>query len=226
MANDSPPAAGDTAGSRPGRVAARVAVAIAVLAWVAGVVFGLQRVWTYKSTPGKNAEAPVQWPGSHRIVPVAGRSTLVMFVHPLCSCTRASLAELDSILQQTGGAVSAWVLVLRPEGTSGDWQNSSTLTAAQRLHGVQVLNDDDGAEAAKFGAITSGQVVLYDAKGHLQFSGGITGARGHVGENTGETRVLNLVKSGTADAHDHAVFGCGLHDPNPRTDSVPVDGST
>jgi hypothetical protein len=211
--------------SKPQRAAVRVAVVVAVLIWLAGVLLGLQFLWTYKSTPGTNATAPARWPGSTLITPAAGRSTLVMFVHPLCSCTRASLTELDSILTRSSGRLTAWVLILHPDGTSGEWEKSATLTAARRLHDVHVISDGDGSEAGRFGASTSGQVVLYDAQGRLQFSGGITGARGHVGDNTGEARVVSFVNTGTADSHVHAVFGCGLHDPNPRTDAAP-EGQT
>jgi hypothetical protein len=225
MANDGLPSAGDSTESRPQRAAVRIAVAVAVLAWLAGVAFGMHRLWTYESTPGTKAEAPAKWPGSGRIEPVAGRATLVMFIHPLCSCTRASLAELNSILQQSGERLTAWVLVLHPKGSTGEWEKSATWSAARGLQNVRVLIDADGVEAARFGAATSGQVVLYDAKGRLQFSGGITAARGHVGTNSGEQRVVSLVNTGVADHHEHPVFGCGLHDPNPRTDT-PMNGPT
>jgi len=211
--------------SKPQRLAVRIAVAVAVVLWLAGVVLGTQFVWAYKTTPGVSAVAPAKWPGSKLVAPAVGRSTLVMFVHPLCSCTRASLAELESVLRQSDGRVSAWVMVLHPGGTSDEWQNSSTLAAARHIPGVHLVMDTDGAEADRFRAATSGQVVLYDAQGELQFSGGITGARGHVGDNTGEARVVSFVNTGTADSHEHSVYGCGLHDPNPRTDP-PAAGPT
>ena len=40
-----------------------------------------------------------------------------------------------------------------------------------------------------------------------------------MGANAGERRVVSLVTTGKADASGHEVFGCGLHDPSPRTDS-------
>lgn len=225
MKDDTLAAAHSARDSQPRRVVVRIAVAVAALAWLCGIALGIQALWAYKSTPGEGAVAPARWPGSKQISPVAGQSTLVMFVHPLCSCTRASLAELDSILQQSGARVSAWVLFLNPRGTTADWTRSGSWNEARRIPGIHVIADRDGVEADRFGAATSGQVVLYDAQGTLQFSGGITGARGHVGGNTGERRVVELVTSGTADAHDHAVFGCSLHDPHPRTDTA-EDGST
>lgn len=212
--------------SRPQRTAVRIAVGVAMLVWLAGVVVGMQRLWTYKSTPGASAEAPAQWPGSKLITPAAGRSTLVMFVHPLCSCTRASLAELDAVMSRSNGRVTAWILVLHPEGTGEEWEKSGTMSAARHMAGVRVVDDLDGTEADRFGAATSGQVVLYDAQGRLQFEGGITGARGHVGENKGEARVVSLVTTGKADSHEHEVYGCGLHDPNPKLDPAPAGSTT
>jgi hypothetical protein len=219
MTPHSSPVAGGAARRPLRRSLVRAAVVIGVLAWAAGIMLGMQRLWTYKSTPGANATAPATWPGSKLIQPVTGKSTLVMFAHPLCSCTRASLAELDAVLQRSGGRVAAWVLFLLPEGAPDSWDTSTTWEAARRLPFVHVVIDQGGVEADRFRASTSGQVVLYDASGRLQFSGGITGARGHVGDNSGEAAVVSLVNTGTADAHVHEVFGCGLHDPNPRRDT-------
>jgi hypothetical protein len=204
--------------SRPRRTGPRAIIALGVLAWVAGVVWGLQQIQAYASTPGEAAVAPAVWPGSKLVAPVAGRDTLVMFIHPQCSCTRASLAELQTILDTAHGAVAAWVVVLKPHGTGDDWTHSGTWDTASHMSGVTVITDDEGSEAEIFGASTSGHTVVYDSAGKLIFTGGITRARGHVGGNVGRERVLSLVQTGTADSNTHEVFGCGLHDPHPITD--------
>jgi hypothetical protein len=196
----------------------RAAIAIGILAWVAGVAWGLQKIESYSSTPGMAAAAPAQWPGSTLVTPRAGQSTLVMFIHPQCSCTRASLAELKEILDKSGTAVSAWVVVLKPIGVDDEWARSSTWKAARDMRGVTVVIDDKGVEADRFGASTSGDTFLYSPAGELQFSGGITAARGHVGANSGERRVVSFIATGKADADGHEVYGCGLHDPDPKKD--------
>jgi hypothetical protein len=196
----------------------RAAIAIGILAWVGGVAWGLEKIENYASTPGLEAAAPAQWPGSALVTPQAGRSTLVMFMHPQCSCTRASLEELKTILDRTHGAVSAWIVVLKPVGTSDEWTHSSTWDTARKMRGVTLVMDNNSSEADRFGAFTSGHTVLYSAAGRLEFSGGITAARGHVGDNTGERSVVSLVSTGKSEKSGHEVYGCGLHDPNPRTD--------
>jgi hypothetical protein len=196
----------------------RFAGLLAVVVWAAAVGVGLERLWRYKTTAGVAASTTQQWPGSSLITPQSGHATLIMFVHPQCSCTRASLEELRNVMERAQRPVSAWVLLLQPEGTSGDWQRTATAEAARRIPNVTVVTDRQGIEAQRFGAATSGQVVLFDDTGHLVFAGGITGSRGHVGNNTGERLLLSLINTGAAEGHHHVVFGCGLHDAH-RTET-------
>jgi len=73
-----------------------------------------------------------------------------------------------------------------------------------------VVADDNGADAAVFDAATSGQTMLYDAGGRLMFSGGMTGARGHSGDNAGRTALTALINDGRSDTSRTPVFGCLL----------------
>ncbi len=195
----------------------RVAVAVGVLAWVAGVAWGLQKIQVYSTTPGEVAAAPVSWPGSPLVSHSSGKPTLVMFIHPQCSCTRASLAELQSILDGTRGALSAWVVVLKPPGMPVEWTHSATVAAARDMQGVTVVEDLHGTEANRFGASTSGDTVLYDGQGKLQFHGGITAARGHVSVTTPAASVL-LVSSTrakpTVTPMRCMAVGCTIHIPD------------
>ncbi|HTC21602.1 MAG TPA: hypothetical protein VK859_12185, partial [bacterium] len=85
------------------------------------------------------------------------------------------------------------------------------VSSARRIPDTRVVIDLDGSEAARFGARTSGQVVLYDEGGRLLFNGGITEGRGHIGDNAGLQRIVSLVKTGRADKNDSLVFGCPLN---------------
>ena len=75
------------------------------------------------------------------------------------------------------------------------------------------MHDVEKYEARLFEARTSGHVVLYDAGGRLLFSGGITRARGHVGDNYGRQQVSSLLRNHTVRVADGPVFGCPLEDP-------------
>src|SRR5687768_7810135 len=68
---------------------------IAGALWLAAVAGGTSFMLDYSETSGVAAKAPLQWPRSSQIVPSASQPTLLMFVHPHCPCSRASLSELD-----------------------------------------------------------------------------------------------------------------------------------
>jgi len=106
--------------------------------------------------------------------------------------------------------VSAHVLVYRPSEFPAGWERTEVWAAAERIPGVTVRVDVDGAQAALFGAGTSGQVLLYDDGGRLRFSGGITSARGHLGESLGHQLIAAVVDGRDTDGATSRVFGCAL----------------
>ena len=193
---------------------ARVLLVGGTILWLLVISFGLWILWGYENTPGKAAKPPKQWPADSKILPARDHATLVMLAHPHCPCTRATIGELASIMAHSQGRLTAYVLFLKPRGFSEEWEKSDLWQSAASIPGVTAVIDDEGAEANRFHAATSGQTLLYDAAGVLLFSGGITGSRGHSGDNAGQAAILSLVNSGAADLTETSVFGCPLFDPN------------
>lgn len=191
------------------------ATVVSVVLWSAAVIAGIQRIWSYEGTPGSQLSAPATWPGSSLVSVDHERATLMMFVHPLCACTRASLTELREALDAMDRAPAVWIVMLSPQGILKEWDQSSIANIANRIPEATIVTDVDGRAADRFGASTSGHVVVYDREGSLVFSGGITGARGHIGNNDGRRGLIAAVHGTRDHAHEHPIFGCGLHDPEP-----------
>jgi hypothetical protein len=190
-----------------------VAAVIAVALWSAAVIAGIQRLWSYEGTPGDRSSVPSTWPGSSLVTVDRERATLMMFVHPLCVCTRASLSELREAIDVADSAPAVWIVLLSPHGMAKNWEENIA-NIAKRIPEATIVTDVDGKAADTFGASTSGHVVVYDREGRLAFSGGITGARGHVGDNDGRRGLIGALHGG-GDAHEYPIFGCGLDDPEP-----------
>jgi hypothetical protein len=178
--------------------------------WMISVVAGLSIVWAYDNTPGQAGDSPAQWPAESRLARANDRPTLILFAHPQCSCTRASLGEFAEILARAAHPPATYVVFLKPVGFGLDWEKTDLWRTASRLPGVTVIRDDEGVEATRFGVVTSGQTVLYDATGAMVFSGGITGARAHAGDNAGRASIVALLNQGAADVSLTSVFGCAL----------------
>lgn len=179
------------------------------VAWMFMIALGLSLLWGYENAPGPGAAAPQEWPVDSGLNRAADRATLIMLAHPRCPCSRASIGELSRLMAQAQGRVSAYVVFVKPEGASEDWDKTDLWHSAAIIPGVNAVVDD-GNEARRFHALTSGQTVVYDADGHLIFSGGITGSRGHSGDNAGRSSIVSLLNSGRMEQAETPVFGCSL----------------
>lgn len=185
--------------------------------WALVVGAGTFFLWGYENAPGvKSRSAPSAYPVESGILKDGARPTLVMFAHPHCPCTRASLAELSRLMTVTRGRVAVHVLFIKPDGAGAAWVESDLWASAAAIPGVHVAADEGGREAVRFGAGTSGLTLLYGADGRLLFSGGITAARGHEGDNAGRDALVGLLTDEKGGASETPVFGCQLFDSECR----------
>jgi hypothetical protein len=178
--------------------------------WVIAIVGGMAWLARYDNRPGVAAHPTGEWPADSRIARDTGQLTLMMFAHPRCDCTKASVAELAEVMARAHQRPNAYLIFIKPGGMPNAWEKTELWQSAARIPGVTVLRDDDGVEARRFGVETSGQVLLYAANGRLLFSGGDTGARGHAGENAGRATILAWLDGRTPPSETTPVFGCSL----------------
>ncbi|HLL71285.1 MAG TPA: hypothetical protein VK363_07620 [Pyrinomonadaceae bacterium] len=178
--------------------------------WILIICAGIGVLWSYARTPGVAATAPEQWPSDSPLRHSADGATLVMMAHPHCPCTRASVGELARLMAQAQGRVKAYVLFVKPSDFPDGWEKTDLSASASAIPNVTVVRDDEGVEAARFHAATSGQTMLYDARGKLLFSGGITGARGHEGDNAGRAAIVSLLTTNESGEKGTPVYGCPL----------------
>jgi len=183
------------------------------LAWLLAIGAGFAALVRYESRYVESSGVPKRFPADSRVRLHTSLPTLIMFAHPKCPCTRASVEELNRLLVQCSGRVSAQVWFFAPGQYPQEWAHSQLWHSVQAIPGVTAHEDADGAEAKRFGAASSGTVLLYDKNGQLLFCGGITAARGHVGNNAGKTAVISLANARRADIRSCPVYGCSLGDP-------------
>jgi hypothetical protein len=188
---------------------------IAVL-WVVGLGIGLRTSLNYENGPAAPGQAPAEWPQQSRIPRRAGLPTIVVMAHPHCPCTKATVGELAVLMAHAREQASAVVVFVIPKGVPENWEQTDLWANAAEIPGVSVMKDRGGTEAELFGALASGQTMLYDAAGKLQFSGGITASRGHFGDNAGRSAIEGFVGSAKSEIKTAPVFGCYLGDPHTR----------
>jgi hypothetical protein len=202
----------------------RKAPAVLVIAWVMALLGGMIHLLRFEMTPGRAAAAE-NWPASVPLTLAADRPTFIMFLHPQCECSAASLEELNHLLTVCPNREAITLIFYKPRSEADSWVQTSLWKTAQSLPGVRMLIDPGGDLAGQFGAFTSGQSDLFDPNGRLLFTGGITGSRGHVGDNPGLDAVVSLIdhpdQSGVKLPVKTRVFGCAI-----RSFSKPSDDDT
>lgn len=190
------------------RTLVRATILVAALVWTATIGAAFNAIRRFETTPGVAAVAGPDWPAESTVPRQRGEWSLVMLVHPHCSCSRASVQELQAVIEKSP-SVQPYVLVYRPGDFEKGWEQGAVLDAASRLRRAKVIIDENGREAKRFGGFTSGQTLLYDRQGRLRYAGGITSLRGHSGVNRGRMDVIKIASSGIGTG-EHPVFGCAI----------------
>jgi len=189
----------------------RLIAVTAVVAWASLVALGFYAYFRYETTPGERGAEKAQWPAASTLSRSTTTPTVIMFVHPSCPCSRASVAELASIATTTRVRPRILVVFIAESRGGPVWDSVG------RIDGAERLLDPYELEASRFGARTSGYVVVYDALGRLAYAGGITGSRGHVGDNMGRRSVQSVLEGLTPSNAHYGVFGCGFAAPEPQS---------
>ncbi len=182
--------------------------------WVSAIFAGESILLNYSTAPGSHGKIQTSWPGQTPLLKSPDRPTLLMFVHPKCPCSKASLGELALLMTHCREKVSAQIVFLKPEKFPEEWAKTDLWKDALAIPGVKIHVDEQGEEAARFGALTSGQTLLYGTDGQLLFEGGITASRGHSGDNAGRSAVESILLKGTTERKETPVFGCSLAERN------------
>jgi hypothetical protein len=199
----------------------RYATAVWALAVVS--VFGWITRYEFSTYANERLDVASQWPIDSRLELSGDKPLLLLFMHPHCPCTRATLRELQRVLDAPAATgqerPKVIVSVSMPAAADDAWANSDTTRQVLSLPNATLFLDRGGVEANRFGAVSSGMVMLYSSTGRQLYAGGITVSRGHEGDNLGATHLLELVRNPNAQAAAGLpVFGCQLclpaNDPN------------
>lgn len=166
-----------------------------VCLWFLTASLSMLTLVAYASEPGDAPHLVTTWPANAPINHDKSADTLLLFIHPRCPCSSATLAQLARIVAAAPSPPRTIALLSRPRGTQiAAWDRGALTEALNRIPNTIILPDPNGAIARQFGATTSGYCMLFDQQGNATFAGGITPARAHQGDNTGATRLARALR--------------------------------
>jgi hypothetical protein len=199
-----------------------VVVALVVV-WILLIAACISWISAYATTPGVSPSAPASWPTGSILSRAVSGPTLIMFIHPYCTCTAASLMELRAMIPNLDACGSVCIVLVTEDTAFDLLESGGNWDFAASIPGVSRIADIGGREASRFRVSTSGHVVLFRSDGSLLFSGGITASRGHAGDCIGRRMVLEGVATGHCQWASTPVYGCPLLTPGGEE---PVDADS
>ena len=175
------------------------------------VALGWYQLFTFSSTPGAQLTAPAHWPREISSPSLSSHAPLLLvFVHPQCSCTQATLQQLGQILSSTRTTIQIALVVYRSQAVNPETSYVTFEPAKFLQTPARIVPDPNGRLARRFGAATSGEIVLYAAGGQLLFQGGITPMRSQAGPSLGADALRNALTTGRTQIRAASVFGCPI----------------
>ncbi len=209
----------------------------AVIIWLALTICTMTSFWAYEATPGTPSAVAECAPAESSILLASERNTLVVFIHPKCVCTNATLLELRRIWNEIDSTVHPkCIFALRqPVDSAAAWTKTSIERMCREFPEATVLYDYGGMEAKRYGITTSGTCILYASNGHRIFCGGITASRGHQGPAHGQDVLLERMKAFSSSSELHSAnpqclnhdacpaFGCPLFSYHEEKSNRPDD---
>ncbi len=178
--------------------------------WIGLLLIGHTVLFEYELTAGPLSNSKRIFPDKGSVQLTHSRQNLILFLHPACPCSVATVDEFRDLMRQGEKDSVGTVVFFMPHGKEGEWSMLPIITSVRRIPNVSILFDADSSQADLFGATTSGHVFLYDGRGILQFSGGITGSRGHTGDNQYFELAKKTILCKSPKYTTTPVFGCSL----------------
>ncbi len=175
-------------------------VVVMTILWAMCVSAGIIFFAWYDVRSSQQSVAPRVLPTtSYVLATTTNMPTVAMFLHPRCACSHASLVEFAKLVREFGNRATFRIIFFKPAEKQLSWVEGDNLFAKARVlaanhNNVRVSIDEGGKESERFHAETSGFVVAYDAAGTLLYNGGITGSRGHEGDNAGEAVLRDVLQ--------------------------------
>lgn len=184
--------------------------------WFAALIAGFAALTRYDLTPGSRGAVASDPEGAHSRIPLARSDsswTLVVFAHPECPCTGATLENVDRLAAENGDRLEVRIVIV-PISDSAAGGSGRNVARARELTRAEIVRDDSGSIARSFGVATSGDALLFDPSGRLRFRGGLTDGRGHAGDGIGIASVRRWILGSGVDhvPAETPVFGCPLFD--------------
>jgi hypothetical protein len=164
--------------------------------------------YSFSTTAGKHT-VMMRWPASEALPLLHDKPNILIFLHPKCSCSVASIAEFRRLVDSLSGRVHVRAILMKYQQVRSK-EIPEGFASLFEIPEIKISRDDDGIISKSLGALTSGIVYLIDEEGLVVYQGGLTASRGHGGITAGSEFIRAWVTKRDDKTFMQKVFGCHL----------------
>ena len=189
----------------------RWAILTATVIWGLAVAIGFLALQLHGASSGQSGSAVEHWPRRSRIPLTTGRPTLIVAVHPLCACTRASVWELTHVLTRCEAQVEVYIFIFRPEHSGHGWGRQMACAVSARCP-VFICWAIPRAKKRPASVPAPPALLHYTLRMGDSFSAAGSPVPGAIeGDNDGRRALLGLIEGNTSsNPRETPVFGCPI----------------
>ncbi len=180
---------------------------IYVFVWLNLILASIYYMSNYMFKESVESQAPSVFPANNWVKLNTRKNNLVLFLHPHCPCSFATVNELKRVLARTDVDLSVVFIDL---DKSYDLSRQELFKQVSQIKAAKIIIDKNNVMTKAFKVYTSGTILAYNKDGGLIFQGGITAGRGEEGDNLAKNKLVQSLKC--QKMSQAQVFGCSLLD--------------
>ena len=101
-------------------------VLLSVTAWAVACVSVFVLLWSYANVPGAQGMLPVGWTAATELERPDDRAMLLVFAHPKCPCTRATMTAIERLQREVPSSFATRVVFYEPADADASWRQTPT----------------------------------------------------------------------------------------------------
>jgi len=171
---------------------------------------GIWQLYAFSTTPGDHTVVQ-SWILQDKLPLKHQLASLVVLIHPKCSCSTATLKEVERLKIGLKDKLDVKLVFISYGDKSKNWYQGPVWDLAVSMKkNVSIVLDNDGQILKTLGTKTSGTAYLVGPDLKVVFQGGLTPIRGHEGATSGQAFIASWVKGNTKSSLIQKIFGCGV----------------
>lgn len=193
----------------------KIIISVIISIWVGSIIWSTKAMLIFQFTPGKMGKVFNDFPQKSKLVLDQTLPTLILFLHPKCTCSKASVEEIK-IIKSSIKKEFKLIAVVQTASLKLTDELEKLKEELSTLPHSTIVNDSYSFETNLFSVKTSGQIYIYSSFGELIYTGGSTSSRGTSSPSELRRTIASILETNKKPHQliTKSIYGCEMDNKN------------